>query len=113
MLRVAALLNENYGSGSVECDVTDSYYNMREIIEKYPHTVRRAEAAYRATGIEPVTVPIRGGTDGSRLSFDGLPCPNIATGGMNFHGRFECIAVQDMDAMTDVLLQILTLNPGA
>ena len=111
--RIAALLNEKYGSGSVVCDVKDSYYNMREILEKYPHIIRRAEAAYRALGIEPVTVPIRGGTDGSRLSFEGLPCPNLATGGMNFHGRFECIAVQDMDAMTDVLYQLLIMKEDA
>ena len=111
--RIAALLNEKYGPGSAECNVEDSYYNMREILEKHPHILRRVEDAYRAVGIEPYSEPIRGGTDGSRLSFDGLLCPNLATGGMNFHGRFECIAVQDMDAMTDVLYQLLTLNPGA
>ena len=111
--RIAALLNDKYGPGSVVCDVKDSYYNMREVLEKYPHIIRRAEAAYRALGIEPVTVPIRGGTDGSRLSFEGLPCPNLATGGMNFHGRFECIAVQDMDAMVDVLCRLLTMKEDA
>ena len=111
--RIAALLNEKYGPGSGECDVKDSYFNMREIIEQHPHIIRRAEAAYRAAGIEPFAVPIRGGTDGSRLSFDGLPCPNLATGGMNFHGRFECIAVQDMDAMAEVLYQLLILQENA
>ena len=113
MLRVAALLNEKYGPGSVECDVKDSYYNMREVIEKHPHVIRRAEAACRAAGVEPFAEPIRGGTDGSRLSFEGLPCPNLATGGMNFHGRFECIAVQDMDAMVEVLYQLLLLKEDA
>ena len=113
VLRIAALLNEKYGPGSVECEVKDSYYNMREIIEKYPHVIRRAEAAYRAAGFEPYAEPIRGGTDGARLSFDGLPCPNLATGGLNCHGRFECIAVQDMDAMVEVLYQLLTLDPNA
>ena len=111
--RIAALLNEKYGPGSVDCDVQDSYYNMREVIEKYPHVLRRAEAAYRATGIEPTSMPIRGGTDGARLTFEGLPCPNLATGGMSFHGRFECIAVQDMDAMVEVLYQLLTLTENA
>ena len=75
--------------------------------------LRRAEAAYRAAGIEPFSAPIRGGTDGARLSFEGLPCPNLATGGMNFHGRFECIAVQDMDAMVEVLYNLLTLKSDA
>ena len=110
---IAALLNEKYGPGSVECEIRDSYYNMREIIEQHPHVIRRAEAAYRAAGIEPFAVPIRGGTDGSRLSFDGLPCPNLATGGMNFHGRFECIAAQDMDAMAAVLYQLLIMKENA
>ena len=73
--------------------------------------ITRAEAAYRAAGIEPFHEAIRGGTDGATLSFKGLPCPNIATGGMNFHGRFECIAIEDMDLMTDVIVHILC--PGA
>ena len=84
---------------------------MREVIEPHMHIVRRAEAAYRAVGIAPYAKPIRGGTDGAHLSFEGLPCPNLATGGMNYHGRFECIAVQDMDVMTDVLFHLLTLHP--
>ena len=71
--------------------------------------IRRAEAAFRAVGVEPFEKPIRGGTDGSKLSFMGLPCPNLSTGGMNYHGRFECIAVQDMDRMTDMLVALLTL----
>ena len=109
----AAQLEEKYGPGSVECALEDSYYNMREVIERHPHILRRAEAAYRAVGIEPFSNPIRGGTDGALLSYAGLPCPNLATGGMNFHGRFECVAVQDMDAMVEVLCQLLTLNPTA
>lgn len=113
MRRAAAVINEKYGSGSCLCEIRDSYSNMREVIDRHPEVIRRAEAAYRAAGIEPFSVPIRGGTDGARLSFEGLPCPNLATGGMNFHGRFECIAVQDMDAMAEVLYQLLTLNPDA
>ena len=107
--RIAEYMNAKYGEGTVEYAVKDSYYNMREVIEPHMHIIRRAENAYRAVGVEPYAKPIRGGTDGSRLSFMGLPCPNLATGGMNSHGRFECIAVQDMDRMTDMLVALLTL----
>ena len=108
--RIAAYMNEKYGAGTVECNVQDSYYNMREVIEPRMDIIRRAEAAYRAVGVTPFEKPIRGGTDGSRLSFMGLPCPNLATGGMNYHGRFECIAVQDMDKMAEMLVALLTLK---
>ena len=107
--RIAEYMNAKYGEGTVEYAVKDSYYNMREVIEPHMHIIRRAENAYRAVGVEPYAKPIRGGTDGSRLSFMGLPCPNLATGGMNYHGRFECIAVQDMDKMTEMLVALLTL----
>ena len=108
--RIAAYMNEKYGAGTVECNVRDSYYNMREVIEPRMDIIRRAEAAYRAVGVAPFEKPIRGGTDGSKLSFMGLPCPNLATGGMNYHGRFECIAVQDMDKMAEMLVALLTLR---
>ena len=108
--RIAAYMNEKYGAGTVECNVQDSYYNMREAIEPRMDIIRRAEAAYRAVGVTPFEKPIRGGTDGSKLSFMGLPCPNLATGGMNYHGRFECIAVQDMDKMAEMLVALLTLK---
>ena len=108
--RIAAYMNEKYGAGAVECKVQDSYYNMREVIEPRMDIIRRAEAAYRAVGVTPFEKPIRGGTDGSKLSFMGLPCPNLATGGMNYHGRFECIAVQDMDKMAEMLVKLLTLK---
>ena len=108
--RIAAYMNEKYGAGTVECNVQDSYYNMREVIEPRMDIIRRAENAYRAVGVTPFEKPIRGGTDGSRLSFMGLPCPNLATGGMNYHGRFECIAVQDMDKMAEMLVALLTLK---
>ena len=106
--RIADFMNEKYGFTAVECDVKDSYFNMREVIEPHMHVIHRAEAAYRAVGVEPFAKPIRGGTDGSKLSFMGLPCPNLGTGGMNFHGRFECIAVQDMDKMAEMLLALVT-----
>ena len=108
--RIAAYMNEKYGAGAVECNVQDSYYNMREVIEPRMDIIRRAEAAFRAVGVTPFEKPIRGGTDGSKLSFMGLPCPNLSTGGMNYHGRFECIAVQDMDAMAEMLVALLTLK---
>ncbi|MBR1559871.1 MAG: peptidase T [Clostridia bacterium] len=104
---IAAYLNGKYGAGTVDADVADSYYNMREMIEGRMDIITRAERAYRAVGVEPYHEPIRGGTDGSRLSFMGLPCPNLATGGMNFHGRFECVPVEDMDVMTEVIVKIL------
>lgn len=107
--RIADFLNAKYGAGSAECEVKDSYYNMREVVEPHMHIIRRAEAAWRAAGVEPFSKPIRGGTDGSHLSFEGLPCPNLGTGGMNFHGRFEYIAVEDMDRAVDMLVALLTL----
>ena len=105
---IADYLNGKYGAGTVEVRLQDSYFNMREEIEKRMDIVDRAFEAYRAVGVEPWSEPIRGGTDGATLTFKGLPCPNLATGGMNFHGRFECVAVEDMDVMTDMLLRLLT-----
>ena len=106
--RIADYLNGKYGPGTVEVAVRDSYFNMRELIEKRMEIVERAEAAYRAVGVEPWAEPIRGGTDGAMLSFKGLLCPNIATGGMNCHGRFECVAVEDMDTMTEMIVKLVT-----
>lgn len=111
--RAADFMNAKYGEGSVCAEITDSYFNMREVILPHMHIIHRAEKAYRAVGVEPFFKPIRGGTDGARLSFDGLPCPNLATGGMNFHGRFECITVQDMDKMADMLFALMTLPADA
>ncbi len=105
---IAARVNERYGEGTVELKLVDSYYNMREVIEAHMDIIRRAENAYRAVGVTPVHEPIRGGTDGSRLSFMGLPCPNLGTGGLNFHSRHELIAIEDMDAMSAMLVRLLT-----
>ena len=105
---IADYLNGKYGPGTVEVSIKDSYFNMRQIIEGRMDIVQRALDAYRAIGVTPIISPIRGGTDGAKLTFKGLPCPNIATGGMNFHGRFECVAVEDMDKMTDMLIQLVT-----
>ncbi len=102
----AASINAKYGEGTLELTLTDSYYNMKEKITPNPFTVDRAISAMRALGIEPSVNPIRGGTDGARLSFMGLPCPNLCTGGMNFHSRFEFASVEAMDSITDLLVRI-------
>ena len=107
--RAAAYLNEKYGAGSVECTITDTYANMREIIETRMDVVERARAAFVHCGVEPVSHPIRGGTDGSHLSFMGLICPNLSTGGFNFHGRFEFIPLQAMEKMVDVLEELVKI----
>ena len=104
---IGAYLNGKYGEGTVEAKAVDSYYNMREVLEPYMYIVERAEEAYRKVGLEPFSRPVRGGTDGCRLSFMGLPCPNLATGGMGAHGRRECVAVQDMDKMVDMLMELV------
>ena len=101
-------LNKKYGEGTVEVTIRDSYYNMREKIEPVMYVVDRAKRAMERAGMTPVEVPIRGGTDGARLSYEGLPCPNLCTGGENYHGRFEFIPVEDMDACTKMLIEILT-----
>ena len=106
---IAAWLNGKYGAGTVEVQLKDSYYNMRPLVEARIAIVERAEAAYRAVGVEPWSEPIRGGTDGAMLTFKGLPCPNLATGGMNCHGRFECVAIEDMDTMAEMLVRLVTL----
>ena len=108
MDKAAAFLNEKYGDGTVTLTIRDSYFNMKEKIEPCMYIVERAMEAMKAVGMEPKTVPIRGGTDGARLSFMGLPCPNLCTGGQNFHGKFEYIAVEDMDLCSKMLVRILT-----
>lgn len=105
--RIAAYLNEKYGEGSFVLELKDSYYNMKEKILPHMHIVDRAMDAMRAAGYEPKAIPIRGGTDGSRLSFMGLPCPNLSTGGMNAHGRFECVDADEMEAIVGILERIV------
>ena len=104
---IARYLNERYGAGTVSVTVKDSYYNMKEKILPVMHIVDRAKDAMREAGMDPVAVPIRGGTDGARLSFEGLPCPNLCTGGENFHGRYEYIPVEDMEQCVAMLKNIL------
>ena len=104
----ADFVNRKYGEGTVELTVKDSYYNMRTQIEPHMYVVERAMKAMEGVGMNPKTVPIRGGTDGARLSYMGLPCPNLCTGGENYHGRFEYIPVEDMELCTKLLVEILT-----
>lgn len=103
-LDAAAFLNRKYGEGTVEVDMQDSYYNMKEIIEPHMHLIENASCAMKELGIEPIVKPIRGGTDGARLSFMGLPCPNLCTGGANFHGKYEYACVQSMEKVTELLV---------
>jgi tripeptide aminopeptidase len=107
LLKIAAYLNEKYGEHTFELKLRDSYYNMKEKIEPHPEIIERAVRAMEEAGMKPKSVPIRGGTDGARLSFMGLPCPNLPTGGHNFHGRYEYIPVQAMDQMAQVLVNLV------
>lgn len=108
MEAAAAFLNAKYGEGTVKLTLKDSYFNMLEKIQPCMYIIERAEKAMREVGITPITVPIRGGTDGARLSYMGLPCPNLCTGGANFHSRYEYVPVEDMEKITQMLVQLLT-----
>lgn len=112
MERAAEYLNAKYGAGTVAVALKETYYNMREKIEPHMHLIDTAKAAFRKLGIDTVTVPIRGGTDGARLSFMGLPCPNLSTGGYQFHGIYEFIPVRALDVMPQVLLEIVYAYGG-
>lgn len=100
-------LNRRYGAGTVELLLKDSYYNMKEKIEPHMYLIDIARSAMEDLGIEPQVTPIRGGTDGARLSYMGLPCPNLCTGGYNFHGKFEFIPVQSMEKVVELLLKMI------
>lgn len=106
---VANRLNELYGAGTVTLRVKDNYRNMIEQIKPHYHLVETAQQAIRMAGLEPKSVPVRGGTDGATLSWMGLPCPNLGTGGFNAHGCAECITVERMDQCVEVLLNIIAL----
>ena len=101
-------INKKYGDGTAKLTMTDSYRNMKEIIDSNMHIVDRAKRAMKNSGLEPVILPIRGGTDGARLSFEGLPCPNLSTGGINFHSIYETIPVDALLKMSDVIVNIVT-----
>ena len=106
---IVDFLNVKYGSGTVEVEIADSYYNMKEKILPHIHLVDNACLAMEKAGVTPKVVPIRGGTDGARLSYEGLPCPNLFTGGYNFHGRYEYIPLEDMQKSLEVVLNLVEL----
>ena len=108
--KIAAYLNDKYGQGTVELSLEDSYYNMKEKILPHMYIIDNAIQAMKNIGIEPKVVPIRGGTDGARLSYMGLPCPNLCTGGHNYHGKFEYIPIQSMEKVVELLIEIATVK---
>ena len=104
---LAKKFNEKYGEGTVELTLRDSYYNMKEVLLDKMYVVERATAAMERLGMKAFSVPIRGGTDGARLSFMGLPCPNLPTGGGNFHSRYEYVSVDAMERIVDLVVEIV------
>ena len=108
---VSGRLNKKYGDGRVKTDIKDQYYNMREKVIDHYHIIELAEKAMIQAGVKPLVKPVRGGTDGARLSYMGLPCPNIFTGGHNFHGRYEYIPVSSMLSAVKTIINIIKLIP--
>lgn len=96
-----------YGEGTVTLKIEDSYYNMAEKILPHRHLIDNAKEAMQELGVTPVTQPIRGGTDGCKLSFEGIPCPNLGTGAFNYHSRYEYVSAQQMETGAEILLRIL------
>lgn len=109
MKQAVEKINEEFGEGTATLELRDQYYNMREKIEPVMHIIDTAFAAMEAVGVTPNVKPIRGGTDGAQLSFKGLPCPNIFAGGLNFHGRYEFVPVQNMEKAMQVIVKIAEL----
>ena len=109
LLHIADYLNGKYGPGTVEVEIKDSYRNMLEKIKPHFHLVENARKAIEKAGLTPEEVPVRGGTDGATLSWNGLPCPNLGTGGFNFHGPCECITAEKMDQGVEILLNLVEL----
>lgn len=107
--RFVSEINAEYGEGTATLELRDQYYNMREKIEPLMHIIDTAFAAMEAVGVKPNVKPIRGGTDGAQLSFKGLPCPNIFAGGLNFHGRYEFVPIQNMEKAMKVIVKIAEL----
>ena len=103
------LLQKKYGEGVLKLTMKDQYFNMRKMVEPHPHVIDKAVEAMRMADVEPAIKPIRGGTDGARLSFMGLPCPNIFAGGMNFHGKFEYCSLNTMQKATQVIINLAQL----
>ena len=105
----AEFINRKYGRELVNVEIKDTYYNMKEMILPHPEILETAKAAMRQNGVEPVISPIRGGTDGARLSFMGLPCPNLCTGGENAHGKHEFAVLEDMEAIVEIIKTIIAI----
>ncbi len=99
-------MNAKYGD-CFTLETKDSYYNMKGIIDRHLYLIEDAKRAFKSAGVTPVTVPIRGGTDGAMLSYQGIPCPNLSTGGENFHGVHEFVSVQSMEKMVRVLVELV------
>ena len=110
MVKCAEQMNQKYGEGTVECLVSDQYYNMKEKIDPQMHVIDVVLHAMQEVGISPKVKPIRGGTDGAQLSFKGLPCPNIFAGGMNMHGRYEYVPIPSMEKAMNVMIKIAELT---
>lgn len=110
MQSAAAFLCEKHGAGAVELTLKDSYYNMKEQILPHFHLIETAKAAMGRVGVAPEIIPVRGGTDGARLSYMGLPCPNLGTGGHNAHGVLEFIPIQSMEKVVEILKAIVELT---
>ena len=102
-------MNEKWGEGCVSLTITDQYQNMAEIIKDWPHLIENAKKACENAGVTPLVLPIRGGTDGCQLSFRGLPCPNLGTGGHAYHGPYEHISVEGMDKCVDVIIELIKI----
>lgn len=103
------LMNKKYGEGVLKLTLKDQYYNMRKMVEPHPQVIDKALEAMQMAGVTPIVRPIRGGTDGARLSFMGLPCPNLFTGGMNFHGKFEYVSLTTMHKAMKVIVNLAQL----
>lgn len=106
---VVDFLNRKYGEGVITLVLKDQYYNMKEMVEPYPEVIEKALVAMKEAGVEPIVRPIRGGTDGARLSYMGLPCPNLFTGGMNFHGKYEYCSLNTMEKAMQIILNLANL----
>ena len=108
-INIASKLNEKYGDNTIELELKDSYFNMYEIVKEHMEVVDIASTAIKNANVEPLSMPIRGGTDGATLTYKGLICPNLGTGGFNFHGKYECITLEGMQISSEIILNIIKL----
>jgi len=106
MNKIVDMLNFKYGEGTVEIKIEDTYYNMRDIVEKHMELIDIAKKSMEELELTPKIIPIRGGTDGARLSFKGIPTPNIGVGGYNYHGRYEYIPVSSLEKVTEIIIKL-------